>query len=124
MNGYTTKNIGNHGENAVCDFLVRNGYEIVKRNFTIKGGEIDIIAMKENVVAFVEVKTRKPEALTSGEDAITYSKKKALIRTAEAYLRKSDRNDCVYRFDVAVVTCDNGKILKLKYYAGAFDASK
>ncbi|MFR9035090.1 MAG: YraN family protein [Ruminococcus sp.] len=49
---------GNIGEDAVCGFLVRHGYEIIKRNFTVRGGEIDIIAEKADIIAFVEVKTR------------------------------------------------------------------
>lgn len=77
MSYNNAKTIGNTGENAVCDFLMRNGYEIIKRNFTIKGGEIDIIALKEKTVAFVEVKTRKPNALVDGESAITEKKKTA-----------------------------------------------
>lgn len=116
--------IGNSGENEVCEFLKRHGYEIVKRNFTIRGGEIDIIARKDNVIAFVEVKTRKPDALSSGEEAVTYSKKKLIIKAAEAYIMKFGTDDCTYRFDVAVAIMENAKILKLKYYAGAFDASK
>lgn len=118
------KNIGYNGENAVCDFLKRHGYEIIKKNFTIRGGEIDIIAKKGNVISFVEVKTRKFNALSDGEQAITFSKKNLIIKTANAFINKFGQDDFFYRFDVAVVTMDNGKILKLKYYAGAFDASK
>ena len=56
---------GNIGEDAVCGFLVRHGYEIIKRNFTVRGGEIDIIAEKADIIAFVEVKTREHGSLTS-----------------------------------------------------------
>ena len=118
------KSIGNFGENHVCEFLERHGYEIVKRNFTIRGGEIDIIAMKRNLVAFVEVKTRRPDAINSGEEAITYSKRLRIIKTAEAYIEKYGQKDSAYRFDAAVVVAENDKVIKLKYYAGAFDASK
>lgn len=124
MSYNNAKNIGYDGENAVCEFLKRHEYEIIKKNFTIRGGEIDIIAMKNNLIAFVEVKTRKANALSDGEQAITYSKKNLIIKTAQAYIEKSGLTDFDYRFDVAVVTMNNGKILKLKYYAGAFDASK
>lgn len=124
MNYNNAKKIGYDGEKAVCDFLIRHEYAIIKRNFTIRGGEIDIIAMKNGVMAFVEVKTRKKDSLTSGEEAITPSKKKRIIKTAQAYIDKFDTEASFYRFDVAVVTMDNGKILKLTYYAGAFDASK
>lgn len=124
MSYNNAKIIGNIGENAVCDFLIRNGYEILKRNFTIKGGEIDIIAKKNNVIAFVEVKTRKPNALEDGESAITYKKKSFIIKTAEYYVDNYGNEDDIYRFDVAVVTADKGDIKKIRYYAGAFDAGK
>ncbi|MBE6837806.1 MAG: YraN family protein [Ruminococcus sp.] len=124
MSYNNAKTIGNNGEDAVCDFLVRNGYEIIKRNFTIKGGEIDIIALKENTVAFVEVKTRKPDSLVDGESSVTVKKKQLIIRTAEEFINKFGNDENSYRFDVAVVIMDKDKILKMKYYAGAFDASK
>lgn len=124
MSYNNAKKIGYDGENAVCKFLENHGYEIVKKNFTIRGGEIDIIAMKNNVVAFVEVKTRKPNSLCQGEESITYSKRKLLVKTAQAYVDKFGQDNEVYRFDVAVLTMDKGKILKFKYYADAFDAGK
>lgn len=119
----TTRSIGNTGEQAVCDFLLRNGYEIVKRNYTVRGGEIDIIAKKNDIYAFVEVKTRKAGALTSGEEAITPSKKKHLIYAAQRFYASLDE-EASCRFDVAVVTLERGRISKLKYYVSAFDASK
>lgn len=124
MSGSEAKNIGYVGENAVCGFLERHGYRIVKRNFTIRGGEIDIIAFKDKTLAFVEVKTRRPDSLASGENAITFSKKKNILKTADAYIRKFADKETGYRFDVAVVICEDNKVLKLKYYPNAFDASK
>ena len=118
------KEIGYFGENYVCGFLIRHGYEIVKKNFTIRGGEIDIIAMKKDIIAFVEVKTRKPGALVSGEEAIDFVKKQHIIKTAESYIERFVKGDFPYRFDVAVLTEENSKVINLKYYAGAFDAGK
>ena len=55
----------------------------LKRNYTVRGGEIDIIAKKNDCVAFVEVKTRKLDAFQSGEEAVTKSKQKRIIKTAK-----------------------------------------
>lgn len=110
------------GESAVCDFLVRNGYEIVKRNFTVRGGEIDIIARKNGVTAFVEVKTRKVGALEECEQAVTEYKRRHIVKTAEIYISKLDE-PCQCRFDVAAVQVRNNKIVRLRYYVAAFDAS-
>lgn len=119
----TSRSIGNLGESAVCDFLVRNGYKILKRNFTVRGGEIDIIAEKNGTIAFVEVKTRKEGSLTEAEQAITAGKKRHIIRTAEIFLEKlNEPRNC--RFDVAAVQVSDRKVTHLKYYVSAFDASK
>lgn len=123
QNKTVPRKIGDVGEEAVCAFLVKNGYEILDRNFTIRGGEIDIIAKKNDIIAFVEVKSRKKDPLTSGEEAVTKSKQAHIIKTAERYL-ESLSEPCSCRFDVAVVELDGGRAVKLKYYVSAFDASK
>lgn len=113
---------GNIGEDAVCGFLVRHGYEIIKRNFTVRGGEIDIIAEKADIIAFVEVKTRIIGSMTSAEEAVDLRKQRLIIRTAKAYLQNvAQPLQC--RFDVATVETEGGKVKKLRYYVNAFDAS-
>lgn len=113
---------GNIGEDAVCGFLVRQGYEIIKRNFTVRGGEIDIIAEKADIIAFVEVKTRTIGSMTSAEEAVDLRKQRFIIRTAQAYLQNfAQPLQC--RFDVATVETEGGKVKKLRYYVNAFDAS-
>ena len=76
------------------------GYDILHRNFTIRGGEIDIVAIRGKELACVEVKTRKVGAKFDGEAAITYTKKQRLIKTARAYLHKYQLK-AFCRFDVA-----------------------
>ncbi|MBR6101561.1 MAG: YraN family protein [Ruminococcus sp.] len=117
------REIGNIGEDAVCAFLQKNGYTVRDRNYTVKGGEIDIIAEKNDIIAFVEVKLRKQGAAVSGEEAITPAKKRCLITAAERYLL-SISEDKSARFDVAVVEQQKNGRLSLKYYVSAFDASK
>lgn len=113
---------GNIGEDAVCGFLVRHGYEIIKRNFTVRGGEIDIIAEKADIIAFVEVKTRTVGSMTSAEEAVDLRKQRLIITTAQAYLQNAAQPlQC--RFDVAVVETEGGKVKKLRYYVNAFDAN-
>lgn len=116
---------GAAGERYVAQFLEAKGYEILVRNYRIRGGEIDIIARKGGTLAFVEVKTRKKGALTSGEEAITSSKKSFIIRAAERFLSEYD-DEVDGRFDVAAVDMDteNERVIGLRYYPAAFDASK
>ena len=114
---------GNIGEDAVCAFLERHGYEIADRNYTVRGGEIDIIARKNATLCFVEVKTRGEAPLSEGEEAVTPAKRRHIITAAQRYLDTLDTEyDC--RFDVAVITLNENTVSHLKYYVKAFDASK
>lgn len=119
----TARSIGDMGEDAVCDFLRRHGYDIIDRNFTVRGGEIDIIAEKNGVIAFVEVKTRKEDSLTQGEEAVTKGKIRRIVKTAKVYFNKLNE-PCQCRFDVAVVQVSDRKVKRLRYYVSAFDASE
>ena len=118
----TSKEKGYMGEQAVCEELIRKGYNILERNFTVKGGEIDIIACNDEFIVFVEVKTRSKNSLVSAFEAVTASKKKFIVRTASAY-------SCKYplkyqpRFDVAEVIIINNKISEINYIENAFDTT-
>lgn len=76
---------GNRGEEIACEYLKDNGFDIIDRNFRIRGGEIDIIATKNNILIFVEVKTRTSAQFGTGFEAITPWKLKALIRATQFY---------------------------------------
>ncbi|MFT7860011.1 MAG: YraN family protein [Sulfurimonas sp.] len=92
---------GNIAEEKACGYLKENGYDIVERNFYSRFGEIDIIAFKEDVFHFVEVK--------SGEDYesailnITPTKLSRIIKTAQVYIKKHNVEDD-FTFDAIVVT--------------------
>lgn len=117
----TTREIGNIGEDFTADFLIKKGCRILERNFTIRGGEIDIIAQKGSVIHFVEVKTRKPNPLSKGEEAITQSKISHILKAANVYIyRNNIELSCV--FDVAIVTVDNGSVRGFDYIQRAFNA--
>ena len=118
-NEVSSRSIGDIGEDYVCEYLKDLGYDILHRNFTIRGGEIDIVAIRGKELACVEVKTRKVGAKFDGEAAITYTKKQRLIKTARAYLHKYQLK-AFCRFDVHH---DNGRVVYFKYYRSAFNAS-
>ena len=108
-----TTEIGRLGETAVCRQLEQQGYSIVRRNFCVRGGEIDIIAENGEYLAFVEVKTRKPNSLTSGFDDVTAKKQARLIQTTELQPR----------FDIACVMMQGKQILSVDYLENAFDTT-
>ena len=94
---------GKLGENFTADYLIRNGYDIIIRNYRKPCGEIDIIATKDDILAFVEVKTRKYRSLVSGAEAVGYKKKGRIIATADCFLAEYG-TDKVIRYDIAEVT--------------------
>lgn len=117
------KQLGYFGEKVTAYYLTKKGYRILKRNFTVKGGEIDIIAEKDGIIAFVEVKTRTPDPMVNGFEAVTKSKRKLIIKTSEEYSYRFP-HDFQPRFDVAWVTVSDGKVSDFQYIENAFDASR
>jgi putative endonuclease len=78
---------GKYGEDVAVTYLKKIGYTILDRNFRLRNGEIDIIAIdkKEQTLVFVEVKTRNSHEFGTPFEAITWWKLQALVRTAEFY---------------------------------------
>ncbi|EKD48941.1 MAG: hypothetical protein ACD_64C00062G0004 [uncultured bacterium] len=97
------KHIGNHGEDLVADRLKREGFSIEARNYAKQYGEIDIIASKPDLIAFVEVKNRF-NPLFDMTELIPRSKQRKLIAVAKAFLAHYHTAQVTCRFDVALVT--------------------
>ncbi|MBQ7002406.1 MAG: YraN family protein [Oscillospiraceae bacterium] len=115
--------IGRMGEDAVCYYLEALGYEILSRNFRVRGGEIDIVASIGCELCFVEVKTRKLESMVDGFAAVTRTKQRRLIRAAYLYCEKFDMQDEEWyiRYDIAEVTTLHNRIVNIDYLENAFD---
>ena len=118
----TKSEIGKLGEESVCAYLIERGYKIAARNYRIKGGEIDIIAENGDYIAFVEVKSRKPDTMVSGFEAVNKRKRGLIIKTAADYCCKHP-NMLQPRFDVAQVIIVNGKVLSIDYITNAYDTT-
>ena len=73
------------GEELAANFLKKRGYKIIERNFRKGYGEIDIIAVKNEILIFVEVKTRTSSNFGTPFEAITTWKLKSLVKTAQFY---------------------------------------
>lgn len=94
---------GNYGEELACKFLKKNGYQILERNYRIRGGEIDIVAREKETLVFVEVKTRYSHEYGLPEESITPWKIKALLKTARFYIQKIKWGEKEYRLDFVSV---------------------
>ena len=118
----TKSNInGKIGEQAAAKFLQRLGYRIIKQNYSVKVGEIDIIAADGDVTVFVEVKTRQPDSMIQPWESVTKAKQRKIIRAAQAYICNNNCDDTGFRFDVIEIMPERGKF-KVRHIKSAFDA--
>lgn len=122
-----TRQTGRQGENAACDWLIKNGYTITKRNYTSPHGEVDIIAEDDKYIVFVEVKYRKNSVhLTKygrPVHAVTKQKMQHIIYTAKHYLGhfKTTKRP---RLDIIEIIGNDERdgftSLQIKHYKNAF----
>ena len=97
---------GKLGEEIAVSHLRKIGYQIIQRNFRIRGGEIDIIALDGDTLVFIEVKTRRSIEFGTALEAITPWKIRALIRAAYVYKSKHPRLPESLRIDAVAITLD------------------
>jgi len=116
------KFLGSKGENAVKKYLKDKGYKILESNFRTRYGEIDIIAVKDGILTFVEVKTRTTCSFGTPAEAVESRKQRQIRRMAAAYLAvKKGTAFRELRFDVAAVKATmDGTIKEIVIYEGAF----
>ena len=97
---------GNSGEIRAVSFLKDKGYRILQTNFKTKFGEIDIVAFKDGVTVFVEVKNRSTLAYGRPIEAVDFRKQQIIRKVAEVYLmiKHTPYADC--RFDVIEIVDD------------------
>lgn len=85
---FYNQKVGQYGEQIAKDFLIKNGYKIIESNIKASYKEIDLIAKKEGVLIFVEVKTRTTDAFGEAESAIGHGKIRHLKKAMAIYLDK------------------------------------
>lgn len=112
--------LGKLGEDLAAKYLFKNGYKIIDRNWIYLKKELDIVALKDNQLVVVEVKSRSTEYFEHPADAITLSKIKFLVRATQDYV---DLKEMEYevRFDVISVIKD-GEKYKIEHIEDAFIA--
>jgi putative endonuclease len=101
--------LGAWGENLAAAQLEKEGYRIRERNFRCRLGEIDIIAQKGDILAFVEVKLRKSSSHGEAREFVTASKQQKLRMTASFFLTgRPWAQDLQPRFDVLEIYAPQG----------------
>lgn len=105
---------GRLGEDIASKFLVQKGYKIITRNFKSRFGEIDLIAIKANVLVFVEVKTRWSDKFGSPVEAVTPWKILKIRKTAEYYTMLNPNLPERQRIEVVAIEVEDDIVTSIK----------
>lgn len=100
--------LGKMGEDLAVDYLTNKGYQILERNWHSGHKEIDIVALIDDVLAIVEVKTRKSDDYGEPDIAVGINKQRLLIWAADAYVRHKNL-DVDVRFDIISIVFTDGE---------------
>ena len=115
------KVLGKLGEDCAAKFLEAEGYTIVERNFRIRSAEIDIIARRDNLIIFVEVKARSNIRHGLPVEAVNLRKQKKIIEAAGVFLQDENFCDCACRFDVVEVYLRGEFVEEIHQIENAFE---
>jgi putative endonuclease len=111
---------GRSGERMAERHLLRLGYRIAARNFRAAGGEIDLVAVDDGTVVFVEVKRRSGPGAGAPEEAVDGRKQERIRRAAEAFAQRFKVGEHPVRFDVIAICDEGGRRRRLEHLKDAF----
>ncbi|MCL2329996.1 MAG: YraN family protein [Phycisphaerae bacterium] len=112
--------LGRSGERRGEKFLRRLGYRLVTRNYKCPLGEIDLIFLDGTTVVFVEVKTRSSSQHADPQDAVNRDKQKRIGRCATYFLRQTQSEHRVCRFDVLAIVDSPERGCRIEHFINAF----
>lgn len=110
---------GNWGEQIAADYLIKNNFSIIHRNWKWGNAEVDIIAQQKQFLIFIEVKTRKSAKFGYPERAVNKAKQQQYIRLAKAYIEK-EKWKLDVRFDIISIVMQNEQNFELEHIKDAF----
>lgn len=113
-----SKKKGDLGEHLAKEHLLKNGYNILHSNWRFKKYEVDIIAQKDHLIVFVEVKTRKNDIFGEPQIFVSKQKQNNIIKAAQQYLELNNISN-ESRFDIIAIISQNQQI-NIKHLEGAF----
>ena len=113
--------VGRWGEDIAAEYLSAKGYTLLERNFRSAHGEIDIVASKDDLLVFVEVKTRSSHAFAYPEDSVTRRKQAYLLSSAEAYLQAHPESSDSWQFDVIAVEGTPGGKAEIEHFENVIE---
>ncbi|KNB62169.1 YraN family protein [Chryseobacterium sp. Hurlbut01] len=113
--------LGKKAEDLAAEFLIKNGYKILVRNFRYQKAEIDIIAEKENLIIITEVKARSTDAFMLPQEAVNKRKISLIVLAANHFMEEFNKNQEV-RFDIISVLPNEQGELIIEHIVDAFEA--
>ena len=124
-----SKEVGDFGEEAAANYLRKNGYKIIERNYHASHNEIDIIAEDKSFIVFTEVKTRmadsnSPSVYGRPAKAVNYDKKCHTVNAARAYLRANPTVKQVRMDVIEVYLSGAGKVTDIVHIRNAYGVQK
>lgn len=111
--------LGKWGEGVAADYLEQQGYSILERGWRSGHKDIDLIAFKQGILVFVEVKTRKNNAYIQPQQAVDRHKIKLLMTAANRYICNNNI-DAEIRFDIVAITGTDYSNYKIEHIEQAF----
>ena len=110
--------LGKKGEQLAVNYLSKNGYEIIERNYRFDKAEVDIIATKGETLAIIEVKTRSTTDFGNPQDFVKPKQIQRLVKAVDEYVTVN-RLDVEVRFDIIAIV-KNGKAYDIEHLENAF----
>jgi len=114
----THNELGEKGEKIAAEFLQKNGYQLLEQNWRFKKAEVDIIALKHDTLAVVEVKTRSSNYFGNPQDFVNSKKIKLLVEAINEYVT-SKNLDVEVRFDIIAIL-KNNNTFEIEHLKNAF----
>lgn len=110
--------LGRKGEQIAVDFLLKDGYHILERNYRFDKAEVDIIAKKNDILAVIEVKTRSTKDFGNPQDFVKPKQIKNLVKAVDTYVTTNDM-DVEVRFDIIAII-KNSNSFEIEHLENAF----
>ena len=120
MPSHNRKLLGDRGEAIAAEHLERNGWTVVARGFRLGRKEVDLVARRGEVVAFVEVKARSGDGYGHPLEAITWRKRREIRQVATAWMERFGRTGDIYRFDAVAVRLRPGAAADVEHVEDAW----
>ena len=109
---------GAFGEDLATNYLIKNKYKIIARNYSCAMGEVDIVALDKKTLVFIEVKTRTSQVFGLPREAVNKPKQRHIVKTAQYFRQEYDVFSLEMRFDVIEILDE-----KINHIKNAFETN-